>query len=392
MNRSGSALLFLLVLSSLGGVVRAQTCVDPLKTIQYDTTLLGTGNGYSTVSFPKFDATLGTLMEIRLQAEITLKYSFQLENKESIAISNYRVRVTREDEISSPALIDPIYNSQIRTYGSYALGAWDGVAGSGSDYTNRGPLFVMNHAIVSQTVYNAADYLGMGTVDFDYNSMTYSSVLGSVNYTFNATAQDTIIFRLQYTYCPSWFLKADVTSFFATKNRFNGVDISWTTENEEKDRVYEVQKSYDGRNFETVAGVKATPQANLTGHYQQVYHFRPEDNHPKLIFRLKQKEANGDIKYSILRVVDMNLSTNQGIRLFPNPARQYTQIVFSNQQRGNWKVELLNANGALVKQQQFNNALTAKLDGLSSLPKGIYFIRATELGTGSVKKQVMMVE
>lgn len=392
MNWPGRILITLLLLPLIGGSIQAQTCVDPLKTIKYDTTLLGTGNGYSSLSFPKFDATLGTLMEIKLEAEVTLKYSFQLENRENIAISNYRVRVTREDEVSGPALINPIYNSQVRTYGSYSLAAWDGVAGSGADYTNRGPLYVMNHAIVSQTVYNTADYLGMGTVDFDYNSTTYSSVLGSVNYTFNATAQDTIIFRLQYTYCPTWFLKADVTSFNAIKNKFNGVDLSWTTENEEKDRVYEIQKSFDGKTFETVAGKKSKAEANLTGHYQHSYSFGNDDSHPKLIFRLKQIEANGDIKYSILRIIDRDITATQEIKVFPNPASQFVQIVFSGKQRGNWKVELLSTNGSILRQQTFFNALTGRIDGLSALPKGLYFIRATDQAKGLVKKQVLMVQ
>lgn len=392
MNWPGRFLLSLFLLPVIYSNSQAQTCVDPLKTINYDTTLLGTGNGYAAISFPKFDATLGTLMEIRLEAEVTLKYSFQLENRENIPISNYRVRVTREDEVSGPALINPIYNSQVRTYGSYSLAAWDGIAGSGTDYTARGPLYVMNHAVVSQTVYNTADYLGTGTVDFDYNSTTYSSVLGSVNYTFNATAQDTIIFRLRYTYCPTWFLKADVTSFTAIKNKFNGVDLNWTTENEEKDRLYEIQKSFDGKTFETIAGKKARAEANLEGHYQHIYSFTGNDNHPKIIFRLKQIEPNGDTKYSVLRIIDRDMTTSPEMKVFPNPASQYIQMVFSGKQRGNWKVELLSATGAVLRQQTFSNSLTGRIEGLASLAKGMYFIRATEQATGLVKKQVVMVQ
>ena len=104
-------------------------CVTPLSTITFDSTLTGSGNAFHTFTFPRFDAALGTLVEVDVRAEVTLSYRFQLENKENIAINNYRVRVVRDDEISGSVLQTPITNNYQTTYGPYALAAFDGVTG-----------------------------------------------------------------------------------------------------------------------------------------------------------------------------------------------------------------------------------------------------------------------
>ena len=368
----------------------SQVCRDPPKIITYDTTVIGSGNALHTFSFPKFDPALGTLMNVKLDAEISLLYSFELENRESININNYRVRVTRDDDITSTALINPLTNTYVRTYGPYALTSWDGVVGAGTDYTTRGPLYVMNHSMVSHTVTNTADFLGIGNVDFDYESTTYSSVLGSVNYTFNATAQDTIHFRITYTYCASWFLASDISEFFIKKENESAVQLNWVMQNEVTDRIYEVEKSYDGRDFIPVTRIKA--QSSSIGNYQYLYSLKEADMNPKLIFRIKQFEKNGTIKYSAIRIVDIKNRDNSSIRAFPNPARSNMQLLFSDKTRSNWKVELINLNGAVAKECNFTNVLSARLDDLQQLPKGVYLLKATDKNSLKIFKERIIID
>ncbi|MBC7850481.1 MAG: T9SS type A sorting domain-containing protein [Chitinophagaceae bacterium] len=370
----------------------AQTCMDPSMTLSYDTTVIGSGNGLHSFTFPKYNPGSGTLMSVRLETEITLRYSYELENRENITINNYRVRVTREDEISSSVLPDPFTNLFVRTYGPFSLTSWDGTVGTGTDYVANGPMYVMNHTKATQTVYNTADYLGNGTVNFDYLSTTYSSVLGSVNYTFNATAQDTIKFRLIYTYCPTFFLKSDISSFNAIKSDEKNIDLHWITQNEKKDRVYEIQISNDGRNFERVDRRIAEPDATSTGTYRYTYSYEPANAGSKLIFRLKQIEKDGTVKYSAIRIIDNKKAQHSSLRIYPSPARQQTQLIFDNKKRSNYKVELFNMNGMLVKTFEANNALTARLSGLEQFTPGMYFIKATNRNTHEVLTNRLLIQ
>lgn len=383
---------FVLVVSSFLSA-KAQVCVSPLQTIIYDTTFFGTGNATTPLSFPKFDPMSGTLMTVEIQSTITLKYSFQLENTDVVAINNYRVRVNRDDEISGPALMTPITTSYFRTYGNYALAAGDGNPGSGPDYIARGPLYVVNHVQNTQEVFNTADYLGVGNVNFDYSTSTYSSVLGGANNFFTGMAQDSVNVKVIYTYCPTWFLKADLKSFTAIKLNESSVDVQWIAENEDANRTYELEKSFNGKTYETIATKLSVANGNGVGQYRHSYFLQANDqNHRKLIFRLKQKDKDGTIKYSMIRIVDFKTGEQSGIKIYPNPAKNNTQIVFSNNTRGHWKVELINRAGARVKQYHFNNALGGKLDGLDLIPKGIYVIMATEQKTGQVMRQQLMVQ
>lgn len=348
-------------------------CVDQLIDITYDTTVTGSGNGFYTFTVPKFNAPTGTLVEVKIRSEVTLSYNFQLENKESFTINNYRVRVAREQEISSDAMMTPLTNSFQRTYGSYTLTAADGVAGSGTDFISNGPLYVMNQNPIENTLYNTAEFLGQGTVSFDYSALTYSIVFGSVNYNYNGTAEDTLHFSVTYRYCPTWFLGADIFSFTAVKKENDLVDIQWITLNEKTNRKYELQLSTDGRRFVGVAQFAAKAVAE-TGTYRYQHRFEPGAA-GKQIFRLKQIEQDGTVKYSPVRVVEIGNANKVHLRLYPNPATGPTTLLFDNSKRGNWNVELYSLSGQLLKRYQFSNALMARINTNHELSRGMYMVK-----------------
>lgn len=383
------ALLSALILLTLLVPVRAQICADPVKIISYDTILHGSGNAGYSVTFPKFDPAQGTLMEILIETKITLKYSFQLENREVIPISTYRVRVTREDELSGPSLSVPIYNSYTKQYGMYTLGASDGTPGSGPDFIAVGPMFVMNRVTLANTYYNTADYLGIGNVTFDHLTTTYSSVLGSVNYNFNGTAEDTVEIKLSYLYCPTWFLQANLAGFQASVINNNKVQLEWNSLNEMEGGQYEVEMSRDGRNYKAIAQMKNHPDALGNGSYQLTYPLQANELNQALLFRIRQIEKNGSIRYSGVKVIDLRKKEENNGKIIPNPATTFAQIIFNNMERGNWQVDIYNANGLRLQQYQFSNALSGRLDRIGNLPKGVYFIKAIESRTQQQLQQTL---
>lgn len=367
-----------------------QTCANPTQTIVYQNTAIGSGNADVVFSVPMFDPTLGTLMNIKFESEITLLYTFELENQETVAINNYRVRVNRDDEVSGDALMNPLTTTFQKTYGPYPLAARDGTFHGGPDYTTKGPLFVMNHSLASQMVYNTADFLGNGSNDFVYTTTTYSSILGSVNYTFNATATDTVRFTVTYTYCSSFFLKADLASFTAARTG-SVADIQWTTQNEERERIYEIQAGYDGRSFQPVARVKSAPGANDVGNYRYQYTL-PAGARGKLCFRLKEIEKDATEKYSIVRVIDLGKAVMEDFRVYPNPSKGCVNMVFSDRRRDDWHVDIFTATGTLVAARDFAHALVAKLNNDGTLPRGAYFIRAYGRNTGATVTRQFIIQ
>jgi hypothetical protein len=362
--------LILMMLVIPKGVI-AQ-CDGSLQELSYDTVVTGAGNSLHTFRFPKFNSATGTLVEIRITSEVTLSYNFQIENVEPSSIPSSRVRVGRDDETTSDALITPFINSYQKTYGPFYLEASDGIAGSGPDFHDEPENYVMDHSTIQRIVYNTADYLGNGQVEFQYTASSYSTVLGGITQQFTGSARDTVKFSIVYIICPTWFLASDISFFSAKKKDDQSIHINWMTNNESEDRNYILERSTDGKNFQYVEKFKAITKGNQTSNYQ--YQYKPTTSEKgKIIFRLKQVEKNGSIKYSPLRIVELS-KKQVAIRLFPNPGNGQVNILFHNQKRSDWIVEITSLTGQLLEQYHFKNALLAKIDLRNKLSKGTYIV------------------
>jgi hypothetical protein len=380
--------LLLLLLAVYGADAQ---CSNQLNTISYDTVVNGSGNATYTFSFPQFNPALGTLTQVDFNSKVTLIYSFQLENDDNITVNNYRSKISRDDEVSGTALQSPLTNSYQKTYGNYSLSASDGIPYSGTDYTAQGPLYVMNQVSTNNTVFNTADFMGNGLVGFDYNTATYSTVLGNTKYSYHGTAQDVVNFKITYTFCPSLVLASDITSFTVNKINNGVININWITQNEKPTCNYELQKSTDGRNYRSVAEFAAKTGASQTGSYSYSYQIQSADNNKTLLFRLKQVN-NGTARYSAVHAVKQTASANNQPVLYPNPVKGTANLFLSNTKRSNWEIEVYSLSGQLLKRYTFNNALIGKLNTGNEFQKGVYMLNCINKTSKERYIQRMIVE
>ena len=369
---------------------QAQCDAAHLSTLSYDTTVNALGNSIYSFTFPQFNPTLGTLIDVKINTKVTLIYNFRLENGEINPVSNYRVKVFRDDEISSSALVEPLLNSYQKQYGFYSLAGTDGIPNSGPDYTQQGPLYVLNQKDINYTLSNTADFFGSGAVTFDYTTSTYSAAQGSINNSFDGSAQDAVKFNITYTYCPQIILAADITSFKASKVNDAVIDIKWITQNEKNNRNYELQKSTDGKTFRGVAQFAAT--AAQTGSYSYSYAVQPTDNNKTVLFRLKQVEGSGTAKYSAVNAIKLSNKTGSQPVIYPNPAKGAANLLFSSTKRSNWEVSVYAVSGQLLKRYNFNNALTGKINTTQEFEKGIYMVKSLNKTTQEQFAQQLLIQ
>jgi len=365
-------------------------CSGQLNSLSYDTTVNALGNSSYTFTFPKFNPQLGTLTEVKINTKVTLVYNFSLENGELNPVTNYRVKVFRDDEISSTALLSPLTNSYQKQYGYYSLAGSNGIPNSGPDYTQQGPLYVMNQQNINYTLSNTADFFGSDNVQFDYTTSTYSAAQGSINNNLEGSAQDGVNFTITYVYCPQIVLAADITSFTVSKLNNATIGIKWITQNEKNNRKYELQKSADGKSFGNVT--QYTSSGSQTGTYSYSYQVEPADNNKTLLFRLKQTEADGTEKYSVVHGVKLAAAANAQPKIYPNPAKGLTNLVFSNTKRGNWVVSVYTVSGQLLKGYNFNNALAGKINTAGELEKGVYMVKSVNRATLEQFVQQLIVQ
>jgi hypothetical protein len=327
----------------------------------------------TTITFNRFNPSIGTLQCFRLASTITTVLEFDLYNKENFP-DTYLFESFRRSRFAGPDGFFVNNNSPTKDYGPYDLGPFDPVGAL--DEVHIGPDTVFN-AFYKET-YNAgsAGYLGAGTLSFDYlNTSTTTLLDGSSNYDLFVRGYTRMQVRLVYYWCPAIILAANIKSFSAVKDN-NGVNLSWQIENEEANSNYELQMSHNGRQFNPIGKFrsKEAPEASAT--YQ--FRYLPgQANNGKMYFRLKQTNAAGKTTYSVVRFVDASQEGKPGGAIvYPNPVRGQVSVQFGKVLNGNYKVELFSLSGQRVYQQflRMNNTNSILFD-IPGTPAGIYYLR-----------------
>ncbi|MBL7732135.1 MAG: FG-GAP repeat protein [Chitinophagaceae bacterium] len=156
--------------------------------------------------------------------------------------------------------------------------------------------------------------------------------------------------------------------------------IDFTTDKEDGTTCrFDIEKSTDGINFITIAGLPATNAPGI-----QRYHY--VDNNAtagKQYYRLKIKDKDGGVKYSNIALLQHSGTTE--IIAFPNPATDLLQLEL-NKNYDKLDIAVLNSAGQLVKRLN-NLAANNRLIKIpvSELSPGVYWLQL-QIGTD---KQVL---
>lgn len=172
------------------------------------------------------------------------------------------------------------------------------------------------------------------------------------------------------TYSPRWtlttpdnvILPLELLSF-VTNCKANAVELKWTMAEEGNSGVFEVQRSNDGVQWQTIA----TMQAGIDNNYTYT------DALPgRAMYRLKMV-ADNNITYSPVRTPGCALTSANAI-VYPNPATSYVQVQLSNIPDKEVELTLYDNSGRLLQLQ--NSHITGSFETvtlpLAGLPAGTY--------------------
>jgi hypothetical protein len=177
--------------------------------------------------------------------------------------------------------------------------------------------------------------------------------------------------------CP---LPVDLLSFTAKNVSNSTIALQWITTHEILHSHFEIQRSTDGRNFETIGSVY---EASFYG-YIKTYDFS-DFNAPSGIvyYRLKQIDMDGKYTFSELAVID---HTIKSFVVYPNPTSGNATVAFK--QAGEFSfatVEVLTMTGAEVLKLTTSET-SVTIDGLT---KGVYLIKVSFLDEVLVQKLIV---
>jgi len=153
-------------------------------------------------------------------------------------------------------------------------------------------------------------------------------------------------------------------SFSARMGSNGRITLDWATASEMNALHFEVQRSNDSRNFETVKVVNATGNSPSSSFYKYEEEFLP-----KGIYYYRLKEVDVDGQSDMTRIVSVRVEGNETVRVFPNPASDLLTV--ESAQALN-RIEIFNSAGKLVQSAQTGEK-AIRLN-IAELPKGLYVI------------------
>ncbi|WP_084523968.1 T9SS type A sorting domain-containing protein [Adhaeribacter aquaticus] len=154
------------------------------------------------------------------------------------------------------------------------------------------------------------------------------------------------------------------------------VKLTWATASEENNEYFNVERSFDGTKFNTVAKIKGAGTSKVLLKYD--YIDQVNTNNSNLYYRLKQVDFSGKIEYSkVIAVKPSSKIIEEYLITYPNPAKDKVTIKFLNVDQDMVQIELRDLAGKVVLQQ--TNSLKENLEvsvNTESLPNGIYLVVA----------------
>ena len=176
---------------------------------------------------------------------------------------------------------------------------------------------------------------------------------------------------------------------FSTSVKSDLVTLNWATASEENNAGFEVQRSTDGKTFQTLTFV----EGQGTTHEQQEYNFDDKDLRSEQLYyyRLKQIDYDGQFEYSEIITAQLAGNTIKGT-FAPNPtANGQTVLNYSAVDNGQLGLEVYDAAGKQMTQQTHqvlrgDNRLSLNL---SDLGTGMFFVKMQQNGQSTYQKLIL---
>jgi hypothetical protein len=171
-------------------------------------------------------------------------------------------------------------------------------------------------------------------------------------------------------------LPVRLLSFNANQINQSAASLQWKVDQEINVNRYEVQRSWDGLQFNTSGTLTATAEISSTKNYALTDYL--ETIKPLVYYRLKMVDNDGKYDYSRVITLQLNKTTaNPKFSVYPNPFTSRFNLNIESKIKTDCVMNIVSTNGQkfLTKSLNLNVGLNnINVEGLSILPKGIYII------------------
>lgn len=155
----------------------------------------------------------------------------------------------------------------------------------------------------------------------------------------------------------------------------NDVYLRWTTSSEINNHHFELQKSFDGRNFTSFANVTGAGNSTTISNYSFI-DVKPFES-GVIYYRLKQVNANGNFTYTKVIAVNKGKYTSAFVSAYPNPASGPLHVRFLSTDIVKAKLIITNIDGQVVATKEITSqkGLNDIVYDVSRFAQGTYYLK-----------------
>ena len=171
-------------------------------------------------------------------------------------------------------------------------------------------------------------------------------------------------------------------SFYVTKNN-NNVQLSWSTAREFNNSNFEVQRSFDGRSWTTIALMLGAGNSTTV----QQYSFTDKNMTAAIAYyRIRQVDIDGQYEYSAIKTIRAGETTPDS-RIYKTGSK--VNIEFNRQINSPVTVRVINMNGQVISQQMVQQAAYRLTVNLDNNITGVLIVQLNDnAGWNEIKKIV----
>lgn len=170
-------------------------------------------------------------------------------------------------------------------------------------------------------------------------------------------------------------------SFYANRLAQH-IQLSWATAQEVNNDRFEIERSYDGRQWNMIAIVFGAGNSNVVNKYSYTDKNMAQRT---VYYRIRQVDLDGQAQYSVVKVVRNN-EVMSGANIYV-AARQTIAIDLPADKKDHLLVQVINMNGQVIAQQRYPEAAYQVRLHLNGAVTGVHAVQVSD-GNGwrEVKK------
>ena len=143
--------------------------------------------------------------------------------------------------------------------------------------------------------------------------------------------------------------------YFSAERMGDKAQLKWGTARELNSFYFGIERSVDGRVFESLDQVQAAGFTESVTEYTYTDVSLSQLSVPAVLYRLRQVDLDGQFEYSNL--VELKLDGSPAaanLVLYPNPASERVSVRLTTASPGDWNLKVLNLNGQVVHNQRIS--------------------------------------